>query len=96
MLYVEPTSETLVWDEKKINSFHTPPTITTLQDAVDKLNGLQTNFAVLEAVRKTGGSANKDAIPEMLEFVRRSGYKVQQEHSRTVATRRQTNLLVFI
>ncbi|KAG0033245.1 Folylpolyglutamate synthetase [Podila clonocystis] len=44
-------------------------------DAVDKLNGLQTNFAVLEAVRKTGGSANKDAIPEMVEFVRRSGYE---------------------
>ncbi|KAG0213806.1 Folylpolyglutamate synthetase [Mortierella sp. GBA30] len=43
-------------------------------DAVDKLNGLQTNFAVLEAVRKSGGSANKNALPEMIQFVERSGY----------------------
>ncbi|KAF9437375.1 Folylpolyglutamate synthetase [Entomortierella beljakovae] len=44
-------------------------------DAVDKLNGLQTNFAVLEAVRQSGGSANSLAIPEMVDFVQRSGYK---------------------
>ncbi|KAI1315207.1 Folylpolyglutamate synthetase [Mortierella claussenii] len=43
-------------------------------DAVDKLNGLQTNFAVLEAVRKSGGSANKDSLPEVVEFVKRTGY----------------------
>ncbi|KAF9085540.1 Folylpolyglutamate synthetase [Mortierella sp. AD031] len=43
-------------------------------DAVDKLNGLQTNFAVLEAVRKSGGSANKNALQEMIDFVERSGY----------------------
>ncbi|KAF9115106.1 Folylpolyglutamate synthetase [Mortierella sp. AM989] len=43
-------------------------------DAVDKLNGLQTNFAALEAVRSSGGGANKHAIPEMVEFVQRSGY----------------------
>lgn len=44
-------------------------------DAVDKLNGLQTNFAVLEAVRKSGGSANKNALQEMIDFVERSGYQ---------------------
>ncbi|KAF9579946.1 Folylpolyglutamate synthetase, partial [Lunasporangiospora selenospora] len=44
-------------------------------DAVEKLNSLQTNFAVLDAVRKSGGSANKNALPEMVEFVRRSGYE---------------------
>ncbi|KAG0368700.1 Mur ligase [Gamsiella multidivaricata] len=43
-------------------------------DAVDKLNGLQTNFAVLEAVRKSGGSANKNSLSEVVEFVQRSGY----------------------
>ncbi|KAG0042713.1 Folylpolyglutamate synthetase [Gryganskiella cystojenkinii] len=43
-------------------------------DAVDKLNGLQTNFAVLDAVRKSGGSSNKNALPEMIDFVVRSGY----------------------
>ncbi|KAF9356564.1 Folylpolyglutamate synthetase [Mortierella sp. AD094] len=43
-------------------------------DAVDKLNGLQTNFAVLEAVRNSGGSSNKNAIEKMIEYVQRSGY----------------------
>ncbi|KAF9403389.1 Folylpolyglutamate synthetase [Mortierella sp. AD011] len=43
-------------------------------DAVDKLNGLQTNFAVLEAVRNSGGSSNRNAIPEMINYVQRSGY----------------------
>ncbi|KAF9199975.1 Folylpolyglutamate synthetase, partial [Haplosporangium sp. Z 27] len=43
-------------------------------DAVDKLNGLQTNFAVLEVVRNSKGKANKDAIEQMVEFVRRIGY----------------------
>ncbi|KAG0249625.1 Folylpolyglutamate synthetase [Mortierella polycephala] len=46
-------------------------------DAVDKLNGLQTNFAVLDAVRKSGGNANKNALPEMIDFIRRSGYNPQ-------------------
>ncbi|KAG0308188.1 Folylpolyglutamate synthetase [Dissophora globulifera] len=44
-------------------------------DAVDKLNGLQTNFAVLEAVRTSGGSINKNSLPEVIAFVERAGYK---------------------
>ncbi|KAF9969229.1 Folylpolyglutamate synthetase [Actinomortierella ambigua] len=47
----------------------------TYADAVDKLNGLQTNFAVLEAVRKSGGSINTHSLGEVIAFVERAGYK---------------------
>ncbi|KAF8923857.1 Mur ligase [Dissophora ornata] len=43
-------------------------------DAVDKLNCLQTNFAVLEAVRTSGGSVNKNSLPEVVAYVERTGY----------------------
>lgn len=48
----------------------------TIQDAVTALNSLQTNFSVLEAIRKSGKKMNHQAIPEMIEWVRRIGYKV--------------------
>ncbi|KAG0229348.1 Folylpolyglutamate synthetase [Actinomortierella wolfii] len=46
-------------------------------DAVDKLNGLQTNFAALEAVRKSGGSINKHSLKEVVDYVERIGYKTE-------------------
>lgn len=47
----------------------------TYSDAVNALNTLQSNFATIDAIRKSGGKANNAAIPEMLEWVRRSGYQ---------------------
>lgn len=44
--------------------------------AVAALNGLQSNFSIVEAIRKQGPGWNRHAIPEMLSWVRRIGYEV--------------------
>lgn len=44
--------------------------------AVAALNDLQTNFAVIEAIRKLGPRANKRSLPDMINWVRRIGYEV--------------------
>lgn len=43
---------------------------------VAALNGLQSNFSIVEAIRKAGPGWNARAIPEMLSWVRRIGYEV--------------------
>ncbi|EAU84902.2 tetrahydrofolylpolyglutamate synthase [Coprinopsis cinerea okayama7 len=48
--------------------------MTSYQDAVEKLNTLQSNAATLEAVRASGGRLSQFAIPEMLEYLGRIGY----------------------
>ncbi|KAH6915316.1 tetrahydrofolylpolyglutamate synthase [Coprinopsis sp. MPI-PUGE-AT-0042] len=48
--------------------------MSTYQDAVEKLNSLQSNAATLEAVRASGGRLSEFAIPEMLEYLGRIGY----------------------
>lgn len=47
------------------------------KDAVEHLNTLQSNAAVLEAVRASGGRSSEFAIPEMLEYLGRIGYSVR-------------------
>lgn len=44
--------------------------------AVQALNALQSNFSIVEAIRKLGPGWNKLAIPEMIGWVRRIGYEV--------------------
>ncbi|KAH7914388.1 Mur ligase [Hygrophoropsis aurantiaca] len=44
-------------------------------DAVEYLNTLQSNAATLEAVRAAGARLNPNAIPEMIEYLRRIGYE---------------------
>ena len=44
--------------------------------AVRALNSLQSNFSIVEAIRKMGPGWNKRALPEMRSWVRRIGYKV--------------------
>ncbi|KAI8903948.1 Mur ligase, partial [Powellomyces hirtus] len=44
--------------------------------AVQRLNGLQTNARLLEALRKSGQAMNQRSIPEMRQFIERLGYKV--------------------
>ncbi|EPS42095.1 hypothetical protein H072_3852 [Dactylellina haptotyla CBS 200.50] len=46
----------------------------TYADAVTALNGLQTNFASLDAARKNP-NMNLRSLPEMVEYFRRAGYK---------------------
>src|ERR1700761_3205887 len=44
--------------------------------AVAALNTLQSNASMLEAIKKLGPGSNKQALPEMREWVRRIGYEV--------------------
>ena len=52
-------------------------TIRSYADAVQHLNSLQSNAAVLDAVRASGGRSSEFAIPEMLEYLGRIGYTVR-------------------
>jgi hypothetical protein len=47
------------------------------KDAIDLLNTLQSNAATLEAVKASGGRSNPLAIPEMVDYLERIGYKVR-------------------
>jgi folylpolyglutamate synthase len=46
-------------------------------EAIAALNTLQSNAAVIEAIRKSGGKLNDFAIPEMVEYLERIGWKVR-------------------
>ncbi|KAF4549638.1 Folylpolyglutamate synthase-like protein [Elsinoe fawcettii] len=43
--------------------------------AVQALNTLQSNFQIVDAIRKSGRGMNQNAIPEMIEWTRRIGYE---------------------
>ncbi|KAK8213963.1 Mur ligase [Phyllosticta capitalensis] len=43
--------------------------------AVTALNTLQSNFSIVDAIRKSGRSMNAQAIPEMIEWFRKAGYE---------------------
>ncbi|KAI4727160.1 FolC bifunctional protein [Aureobasidium sp. EXF-10728] len=43
--------------------------------AVAALNTLQSNFSIVDAIRKSGKGMNKNAIPEMIEWVKKLGYE---------------------
>lgn len=47
-------------------------------EAINALNTLQSNAAVIEAIRRSGGKLNDFAIPEMVEYLERIGWKVSQ------------------
>lgn len=47
----------------------------TYESAIDCLNSLQSNFAVVDAIRKSGKAMNENAIPEMKEWLGRAGYR---------------------
>lgn len=47
----------------------------TYRDAIRALNTLQSNFATIDAIRKSGINKNAMLIPEMIEWTRRIGYK---------------------
>jgi hypothetical protein len=40
------------------------------------LNTLQSNFSIVDAIRKSGRGMNKLAIPEMIEWCHKIGYEV--------------------
>ncbi|KAG2349046.1 FolC bifunctional protein [Suillus weaverae] len=48
-------------------------TIPTYRDAIDALNSLQSNAAILEAVRAAGATLYPNAMPEMIDYLRRVG-----------------------
>jgi folylpolyglutamate synthase len=47
-----------------------------LKDAIVALNSLQSNFAIVDAIKKSGGAKNQQAIPEMIEWCQKLGYEV--------------------
>lgn len=50
--------------------------LTLYQDAIAALNTLQSNFSVVDAIRKSGKAMNQQAIPEMIEWCQKLGYEV--------------------
>jgi folylpolyglutamate synthase len=46
--------------------------------AVAALNTLQSNFSIVDAIRKSGKGMNKQAIPEMIEWCHKIGYEPSQ------------------
>lgn len=48
------------------------------KDAIDLLNTLQSNAATLDAIKASGGRSKDLAIPEMVEYLERIGYKVRR------------------
>ncbi|KAI0461435.1 hypothetical protein LJB42_001104 [Komagataella kurtzmanii] len=44
------------------------------KDAIRALNSLQSNYATIEAIRKSGNNRSANNIPEMVEWTRRIGY----------------------
>jgi folylpolyglutamate synthase len=46
------------------------------QDAIDKLNSLQSNYAAIEASRASGGRMVQFAKHETIEYLGRIGYSV--------------------
>lgn len=49
----------------------------SVQAAIAALNSLQTNFAVVEELRKSRKDMNLLSIPETVEWLRRIGYQVR-------------------
>lgn len=47
-------------------------------DAVSALNTLQSNFAVVDAIRKSGRTMNESAVPEMRTWFQRLGYQTSE------------------
>ena len=47
----------------------------TYADAVTSLNTLQSNFSIVDAIRRSGGKLNENSIPEMIEWCRKIGYE---------------------
>src|SRR5882762_6282199 len=46
-------------------------------DAIVLLNTLQSNAATLDAIKASGERSKERAIPEMIEYLERIGYKVR-------------------
>lgn len=51
-----------------------------MQAAITALNSLQTNYAIVEELRKAKSrdDVNERSIPEMVEWLERIGYKVRR------------------
>lgn len=54
--------------------------IESVQAAITSLNSLQTNYAIVEELRKAKSrdEINERSIPEMVEWLERIGYKVRR------------------
>ena len=48
----------------------------TYADAINRLNSLQSNAAVIESIRQSGGKGGDAQLLETVEYLQRIGYKV--------------------
>jgi hypothetical protein len=61
--------------------------LTSPKAAVTASNTLQSNYAVVKAIRDSGRSINQNAIPEMIEWLRKAGYQVHESrHQRSMGS----------
>jgi hypothetical protein len=83
---ISPSPESQVCDKTNSNgadvcsestiSISQRPASNKSQDAVASLNTLQSNFAVVVAIRESRQKMNEQAIPEMIEWLKKVGYQV--------------------
>jgi hypothetical protein len=55
--------------------------LTSRKAAITALNTIQTNYAIVKAIRDSGRSMNLNAIPEMIEWLHKVGYQVDETSS---------------
>ncbi|KAK5194884.1 hypothetical protein LTR99_009945 [Exophiala xenobiotica] len=82
---ISPSSESQLCDNSNSNgadvcsestiSISQRPANNKSQDAVASLNTLQSNFAVVVAIRESRQKMNEQAIPEMIEWLKKVGYQ---------------------
>lgn len=60
----------------------TTTTPRTYSQAIELLNSLQSNAAVIEAIRKSGGKGGEAQVLESLEYLKRIGYQVSTANSK--------------
>lgn len=54
-----------------------PRNLHSYDDAIAKLNSLQSNASIIDQLRKSRGSLNHRSLPEMRVFLARLGYSVR-------------------
>jgi folylpolyglutamate synthase len=74
-------------------STHSATMTRTYENAIAALNSLQTNYAIVEQLRKSKSPADQNArsLPETVEWLRRIGYTVR--HYRDIQLRRSLGLI---
>ncbi|KAG5437231.1 hypothetical protein PCANB_001023 [Pneumocystis canis] len=55
-----------------------------MKDAINALNTLQTNLNTIKVIERSRGNLNKQSLPQMIEWLDRIGYKINDIHKLNV------------